>query len=123
MKIRLTESALISLIEQAIVDDYGVKKNLYKQLTLSQPNEFYEHEEEDDDRPDNWRELPGYNPDYFYGTDKEESWRDRLTRKIAGVSDDQAKYNREHGLPNTWRGSKEGYHEYITKKTFPSGSN
>ena len=22
--------------------------------------------EQDDDRPDNWRELPGYNPDYFY---------------------------------------------------------
>ena len=25
--------------------------------------------EVDDDRPDNWRELPGYNPDYFYGED------------------------------------------------------
>ena len=25
--------------------------------------------EYDDDRPDNWRELPGYNPDYFYGDD------------------------------------------------------
>ena len=24
---------------------------------------------EGDDRPDNWRELPGYNPDYFYGDD------------------------------------------------------
>ena len=66
MKIRLTESALIYLIEQAIVDDYGVKKNLYKQLTLSHPNEFYEHE---DERPDNWKELPGYNPDYFYDED------------------------------------------------------
>jgi hypothetical protein len=25
--------------------------------------------DEGDDRPDNWRELPGYNPDYFYGDD------------------------------------------------------
>ena len=66
MKIRLTESALISLIERAIVDNYGVKKNLDKQLKLSNPGEFYEHE---DDRPDNWRELPGYNPDYFYDDD------------------------------------------------------
>ena len=24
---------------------------------------------EQDDRPDNWRELPGYNPDAFYGPD------------------------------------------------------
>ena len=25
--------------------------------------------EQNDDRPDNWRELPGYNPDAFYGDD------------------------------------------------------
>ena len=24
---------------------------------------------EEDDRPDNWKELPGYNPDHFYGDD------------------------------------------------------
>ena len=26
-------------------------------------------EHEDDDRPDNWRQLPGYNPEYFYDDD------------------------------------------------------
>ena len=89
-------------------------------------------EDNNDDRPDNWRELPGYNPDYFYDEeweklkddgDDEEPWLERMKRKLSGVDDEQAVYNKEHGLPPTWRGSKEGYHEYITKKTFPSGSN
>jgi hypothetical protein len=39
------------------------------------------------------------------------------------VSDEQAAYNKEHGLPKNWNGTKEGYHEYITKKKHNSGSN
>tara|TARA_R110000824_G_scaffold70760_2_gene181468 strand:- start:939 stop:1148 length:210 start_codon:yes stop_codon:yes gene_type:complete len=46
-----------------------------------------------------------------------------LAAKIKGVSQEQLEYNDEHGLPMDWQGSKEGYHEYITKKKFHSGSN
>ena len=35
----------------------NLRKNIRKQLRLLK---------ETDDRPDNWRELPGYNPDAFY---------------------------------------------------------
>jgi hypothetical protein len=35
----------------------NLRKNIKKQLRLLK---------ETDDRPDNWRELPGYNPDAFY---------------------------------------------------------
>ena len=35
----------------------NLKENIRKQLRLLK---------ETDDRPDNWRELPGYNPDAFY---------------------------------------------------------
>ena len=43
--------------------------------------------------------------------------------KLKGIGEEQTKYNKEHGLPLDWRGSKEGYHEFITNKRFHSGSN
>jgi len=42
-KFKLTESELTKLIQKVVKEDSN------------------------DDRPDNWRELPGYNPEYFYG--------------------------------------------------------
>ena len=53
----------------------------------------------------------------------QDSWMSRLKAKLKGVSEEQKEYNREHNLPLDWQGSKEGYHEYITQKEFPSGSN
>jgi hypothetical protein len=53
----------------------------------------------------------------------EYSWIDTIKSKLKGVSEEQKEYNEKHNLPLDWRGSKEGYHEYITKKEFPSGSN
>ena len=53
----------------------------------------------------------------------EMNWYDKLKVKLKGISDEQMEYNEEHNLPLDWQGSKEGYHEYITKKEFPSGSN
>jgi hypothetical protein len=115
----------------------GVKRDLGTTLHLAPQGEFYEHE---DDRPDNWRQLPGYNPDYFYDDDWKElkkkysdkkeddevnkdSILDRFKKAIYSISNEQSDYNKKHNLPSTWRGSKEGYHEYITNKKFPSGSN
>ena len=95
----------------------GVDRKLDTTLDLAKQGEFFEH---DDDRPDDWREKPGYNPEYFYD---EDSILNRFKRVLHNVSDEQAAYNKQHNLPPTWKGSKEGYHEYITNKTFPSGSN
>ena len=53
----------------------------------------------------------------------EASFFDKLKAKLKGVSEEQMEYNRKHNLPIDWQGSKEGYHEYITDKQFPSGSN
>jgi len=108
--------------ELDLEESCGVHKELDTTLDLAQQDEFFEHDEgeEDDDRPDDWREKPGYNPEYFY--DKE-SILNRFKKVLHNVSDEQAAYNKEHNLPPTWKGSKEGYHEYVTNKTFPSGSN
>jgi len=47
-----------------------------------------------------------------------------LKRKFAGVSDEQAAYNEKHGLPDNWRGTKEGYYEKQGEgNSRPSGSN
>ena len=41
-----------------------------------------------------------------------------------GVSDEQAAYNKKHGLPNDWKGSKEGYYEKNGEgNSSPRGSN
>lgn len=34
-----------------------------------------------------------------------------------------AEYNKYHGLPSNWKGTKEGYHEKVTNKKFFGGSN
>lgn len=47
-----------------------------------------------------------------------------LKRKFAGVSDEQAAYNKKHGLPDTWKGSKEGFYEkHGEGSSSPKGSN
>ena len=47
-----------------------------------------------------------------------------LRRTFAGVSDDQKAYNEKHGLPASWKGSKEGYHEKNGEgNSSPRGSN
>tara|TARA_R110002110_G_scaffold49196_11_gene145897 strand:- start:3822 stop:4424 length:603 start_codon:yes stop_codon:yes gene_type:complete len=99
----------------------GVDLELDSTLDLAKQGEFFEHDDgEEDDRPDDWREKPGYNPEYFYD---EDSILNRFKRVLHNVSDEQSVYNKENSLPPTWKGSKEGYHEYITNKTFSSGSN
>ena len=50
------------------------KNSLYDELVSLSPEKREEVrnalttivDNKDDDRPDNWRQLPGYNPDYFY---------------------------------------------------------
>ena len=93
------------------------------------------NEKDSDDRPHNWKELPGYNPDHFHGGDsldklrnmaqdeEKDTWWESIKQKLAGVNAEQLAYNKEYNLPSTWRGSKEGYHEHITNKKFDSGSN
>jgi len=53
----------------------------------------------------------------------ERSLMDKIMARIKGVSKEQMDYNNEHNLPLDWMGSKEGYHEFVTNKKFPSGSN
>ena len=77
----------------------GVKKELYKTLRLSKQGEFNEQDE------------------------REDSLLSKIMAKIKGVSVQQMEYNKDHGLPLDWMGSKEGYHEFITNKRFHSGSN
>ena len=53
------------------------KNNLYDEIVTLTPEKREEVrnmltniiEDKNDDRPDNWKELPGYNPDYFYDED------------------------------------------------------
>ena len=55
--------------------------------------------------------------------EQEETLMKKLVRKLKGVSEEQLEYNMKHKLPWDWKGTKEGYHENITKKKFSSGSN
>lgn len=55
--------------------------------------------------------------------EQEENLIKKLARKLKGISDEQLNYNIKNNLPWDWDGTKEGYHEYITKKKFASGSN
>ncbi len=53
------------------------KNNLYDELVSLSPEKREEVrnmltniiDDKNDDRPDNWKQLPGYNPDYFYDED------------------------------------------------------
>ena len=48
----------------------------------------------------------------------------KIKQKIKGVSDEQLAYNKKHGLPDSWKGSKEGYYEkHGEGNSSPSGSN
>lgn len=51
------------------------------------------------------------------------SLKDRLKIKLAGIDDDKVIYNLNNGLPIDWKGSVEGYREYIEGKKDYSGSN
>jgi hypothetical protein len=55
--------------------------------------------------------------------EQEENLLKKLARKLKGISDEQLNYNVKNNLPWDWDGTKEGYHEHITKKKFPKGSN
>jgi len=53
----------------------------------------------------------------------EESILDKIKAKLKGVSKEQMEYNKEHGLPIWWQGSKEGFYEYMEPRKNNSGSN
>ena len=51
------------------------------------------------------------------------SLMDRMKIKLAGIDEDQVLYNLNNKLPIDWKGTKEGYYEYIESKRDYSGSN
>jgi hypothetical protein len=53
-----------------VIVNMNLKENIKKQLHLL---------EETDDRPHNWKELPGYNPEHFYGDGSLDRLRDMMT--------------------------------------------
>jgi hypothetical protein len=48
---------------------------------------------------------------------------DRIKAKLRGVSKKQMDYNKEHGLPIWWQGSKEGFYEKMEPRKNNTGSN
>jgi len=58
----------------------NLRENIKKELHLL---------EETDDRPHNWKELPGYNPEHFHGGDSLDKLRDMMTEP----GEDQSKTN------------------------------
>lgn len=48
---------------------------------------------------------------------------DKIKAKLKGVSKKQMEYNKEHGLPIWWQGSKEGFYEYMEPRKNNTGSN
>jgi len=53
----------------------------------------------------------------------EESMMKKLKLKLKGVSDEQLAYNKKHGLPDSWKGSKEGFYEKMEPRKNYTGSN
>lgn len=53
----------------------------------------------------------------------EEKIYDKIKAKLKGVSKEQIEYNKEHGLPIWWQGSKEGFYEKMEPKRNNTGSN
>ena len=47
----------------------------------------------------------------------------KIKAKLRGVSKEQMEYNKEHGLPIWWQGSKEGFYEYMEPRKNNTGSN
>ena len=48
---------------------------------------------------------------------------DKIKAKLKGVSKEQMEYNKEHGLPIWWQGSKEGFYDYMEPRKNNTGSN
>lgn len=48
---------------------------------------------------------------------------EKIKAKLKGVSPEQKEYNKKHGLPLDWKGSKEGYYEKMEPRRDYSGSN
>ncbi len=48
---------------------------------------------------------------------------DKIKAKLRGVSKEQMEYNKEHGLPIWWQGSKEGFYEKMEPRKNNAGSN
>ena len=46
-----------------------------------------------------------------------------LKAKLKGVTPEQMGYNKEHGLPIWWQGSKEGFYEKMEPRKNNRGSN
>lgn len=53
----------------------------------------------------------------------EEKIYDKIKAKLNGVSKEQIDYNKEHGLPIWWRGTKEGFYEKMEPRNNNTGSN
>ncbi len=53
----------------------------------------------------------------------EEKIYDKIKAKLKGVSKEQMEYNKEHGLPIWWQGSKEGFYEKMEPSKNNVGSN
>ena len=53
----------------------------------------------------------------------EEKIYDKIKAKLNGVSKEQIDYNKEHGLPIWWRGTKEGFYEKMEPRKNNTGSN
>ena len=48
---------------------------------------------------------------------------DKIKAKLKRVSKEQMEYNKEHGLPIWWQGSKEGFYDYMEPRKNNTGSN
>lgn len=48
---------------------------------------------------------------------------DRIKAKLRGVSKEKMEYNKKHGLPIWWQGSKEGFYEKMEPRKNNTGSN
>ncbi len=53
----------------------------------------------------------------------EESILDKIKAKLKGVTPEQMEYNKKHGLPIWWQGSKEGFYEKMEPRKNNTGSN
>jgi len=53
----------------------------------------------------------------------EEGILDKIKAKLKGVTPEQMEYNKKHGLPIWWQGSKEGFYEKMEPRKNNTGSN
>jgi len=79
------------MVQQVFILNYFIMKKF--KLTESELTKLIQNvikEDSDTDRPDNWRELPGYNPEYFYG----DGSLDKL-RKLANSQEESMSMSKE----------------------------